>query len=109
MTLWDDAGDQLHEAARETPDGTAGRNSWGHAQMGRAMLHGGGRLSSTQVNRWRRVVLPTWNAIVDALSMSPIHGGAHSRTATTDEAMGRETARLGLVNPRAYTSVADSK
>lgn len=58
---------------------------------------GGVHLSSTQGNRGLQVVLPTWTAFVDEMSMSRIYAGAHTRAANSvAEAMGRETARLIL-------------
>ena len=62
---------------------------------------GGIRLSSWDDNPGFQVVLPTWKAFVDEMSMSRIYSGAHTRSANEDaEAMGRTAARKALMAMR---------
>ncbi len=62
---------------------------------------GGVRLHSWDDNPGFQIVLPTWKAFVDEMSMSRIYAGAHTRSANEDaEAMGRAAARRALQQMR---------
>ena len=58
---------------------------------------GGIRIRSVQHHPGLVATVPTWKAFVDAMSLSRIHAGAHTRFANEDaEAIGREVARRAL-------------